>query len=373
MDNSANRPLSLFYSYSHEDEELRKDLEKHLAVLKREGLIDEWNDRNIEAGTDWQKQLDENLEQADLILILISADFIASDYCYDTEMTRALERHNAGEATVIPIILRSCDWHTTPFNKLQALPRDGKPVDGPDWHTRDEAFYEIATGIRKKIQNYNTTVNHSPNLTGDTATQNEQVGINHDGGKQDGWVAAFLRRILKNHSIKWISILLVIALSYSAIHFVGNKYLGFSLWPVSTVKSKDLLEFINKLDSYKDKPHEYDSLVDENENQKFNFDGIVTRNGTNEEGILFFKPKKTRLFGKFVDNDIPENYSFWITVVGSDKQLTRTVVHEKSTSRPRANFTGILTEVKKNGTLFFDEGIIGSNSVQEHLVEDHLK
>src|SRR5690349_5863095 len=106
----SRAPVSVFYSYAHQDEALRQQLETHLSLLRRQGLISEWYDRKILPGAEWVGEIDEHLERASIILLLISADFLASDYCYDKEMTRALERHKQGEARVIPIILRPCDW-----------------------------------------------------------------------------------------------------------------------------------------------------------------------------------------------------------------------------------------------------------------------
>ena len=140
----------LFYSYAHSDERLRNALEKHLAIMKRQGLIEGWHDRKIVAGSEWKDQIDEHLNSAGIILLLVSADFLASNYCYDIEMTRAIERHEAGEAIVIPVILRPCDWKDTPFSKLQALPKDAKPVT--TWSNRDEAFLDVARGIRAAVQ-----------------------------------------------------------------------------------------------------------------------------------------------------------------------------------------------------------------------------
>src|SRR5512147_1796422 len=111
-------PIRLFYSYSHRDEELRKKLEDHLAALHWSGMIDEWHDRNIDVGDDWAKEIDRNLSSADIILLLVSASFIASAYCWSVEMKKALERHGKGEVKVIPLILRPCFWHITPFAKL---------------------------------------------------------------------------------------------------------------------------------------------------------------------------------------------------------------------------------------------------------------
>ena len=133
--------ISVFYSYSHEDEKMRKKLEEHLSVLQRLDLIAGWHDRNISAGTEWSSEISIHLDNAQIILMLISASFIASEYCYSTEMARALKRHETGSARVIPIILRPVHWTIAPFNKLQALPTEGKPVT--EWRNVDQAFADI--------------------------------------------------------------------------------------------------------------------------------------------------------------------------------------------------------------------------------------
>src|SRR5262245_28141894 len=129
-------PISLFYSYSHKDEALRKKLEAHLSLLQAEGVISGWHDRRIAAGTEWEGTVSEQLDNARVILLLVSADFLASRYCRDVEVKRAMERQEAGTARVIPVILRPVDWHSAQFGKLEALPRDGKPV--ASWKDRDE-------------------------------------------------------------------------------------------------------------------------------------------------------------------------------------------------------------------------------------------
>lgn len=143
-------PVKLFYAYSHKDEKQRDRLEKHLTMLKRQGVIEEWHDRKIGAGIEWKGQIDKHLNEARVILLLVSADFLHSNYCYDVELKRALERHWAGEARVVPIIIKPCDWQHPPLNGLQALPKDGKPV--VKWRTQDEAFTDVARGIRDAIQ-----------------------------------------------------------------------------------------------------------------------------------------------------------------------------------------------------------------------------
>jgi tetratricopeptide (TPR) repeat protein len=143
-------PIRVFYSYAHEDEALRDALEKHLNLLQRQGIIQPWHDREITAGRAWKGAIDQNLEMAELILLLISPDFLHSDYCYDIEMRRALARHDAGEAWVVPIHLRPVDWKNAPFTHLQALPTDARPVTA--WADRDQAFTNVAQGIRQVAQ-----------------------------------------------------------------------------------------------------------------------------------------------------------------------------------------------------------------------------
>jgi|SRR5450755_3774146 tetratricopeptide (TPR) repeat protein len=141
------QPIEIFYSYAHADEKLRDELNKHLYNLKRQGFIVDWYDRDISAGTEWKHQIDSHLNTAQIILLLISPDFLASEYCYSIEMTRALERHEAGDARVIPIMLKSVDWHGAPFKKLQMLPKNAKAVTS--WRNRSDAFVDIAKGIRE--------------------------------------------------------------------------------------------------------------------------------------------------------------------------------------------------------------------------------
>jgi hypothetical protein len=142
--------IELFYSYSHKDEEMREHLEKHLSILRRTGEVTVWHDRRIDAGGGWKDEIDEHLESARIILLLISADFLASDYCWNVEMARALERHRSGEAVVIPVMLHPVDFEGAPFASLQALPRDARPVS--QWAEADEAFLDIARGIRAKVR-----------------------------------------------------------------------------------------------------------------------------------------------------------------------------------------------------------------------------
>ena len=134
----------------HEDEGLREELAMQLSLLERQGCISSWHDRKVPVGPEWKGQIDERLESAQIILFLVSPDFMASGYCSDVEMKRALERHKANEARVIPIILRHVNWREAPFARLQALPVNGRPVT--DFPMRDKAFTQIADGIRGMVR-----------------------------------------------------------------------------------------------------------------------------------------------------------------------------------------------------------------------------
>ncbi len=145
--------IKVFISYSHKDESLRDELTTQLSLLRRQGFISDWHDRKIVPGDEWAREIDRNLNTSQIILLLVSADFIASDYCYGIELKQALKRHKEGKARVIPIILRPVDWEDALFGKLQALPKNAKPVT--TWPNRDEAYLDIAKGIREIVKELN--------------------------------------------------------------------------------------------------------------------------------------------------------------------------------------------------------------------------
>lgn len=138
--------VNVVFCYSHRDEQLRDELETHLKLLRRQRILNTWHDRKILAGGLWERAIDEKFRQADVVLLLVSADFLASDYCYDVELELALEREGRGETRVVPIILRACDWKSAPFARLQALPENARPVTS--WPNRDEAWESVSRGIR---------------------------------------------------------------------------------------------------------------------------------------------------------------------------------------------------------------------------------
>ena len=146
----TTKVIKVFFSYAHEDKKLREELDKHLGALKRSGLIVTWYDRAIQAGMPWEDEIHSRLNSADLVLLLISHHFIDSDYCYSLEMHRALERHDAGEARVIPIILSPVLWEDTPISRLQALPRDGRSIT--ECRNRNAAFMKVVQDIREVVK-----------------------------------------------------------------------------------------------------------------------------------------------------------------------------------------------------------------------------
>lgn len=149
----AAAPLNVFYCYSHKDAQLRERLDIHLRPLKLQGLINTWSDLDLRVGGDWESEITSHLNSADITLLLVSADFIASDYCYGIEMKRALERHDAGLTRIIPIILKPCNWQGTPIARIQALPNSGQPITS--WSDMEAAFADVVVGIQQIIASMN--------------------------------------------------------------------------------------------------------------------------------------------------------------------------------------------------------------------------
>lgn len=147
------KPLQLFISYSHADEPFLSDLEKHLSTLKRENLLATWYDKKIVPGSNWEGEIDGALENSDIIVFLVSPDFVASEFCIEKEVAAALEKHSRGEVVVIPIVVRPVDWLSTPIGKIQALPKNASPVSV--WNDKDQAWLEVVKGLRLAISDLN--------------------------------------------------------------------------------------------------------------------------------------------------------------------------------------------------------------------------
>ncbi len=171
--------VEVLLCYAHKDERYLNQLKIQLTSIQREGLVKIWYDRDITVGIDWEHEIDEHLNTAQIILLLVSPDFIHSEYCYSKEMKRAMERDKLGEVRAIPIILRPTDWHNTPLGNLQALPKDGKPIT--TWRNRDAAFLDVARGLRKVIEEMsrNSLYEASPIPRG-TNLRNQQYQSNQE-------------------------------------------------------------------------------------------------------------------------------------------------------------------------------------------------
>lgn len=149
---STEQGINIFISYSHKDRLYLEEFKSHLKSLERIGLVNSWHDRMISAGSEWKGIIDEKLAQAGVVLLLISASFIESEYCFDIELQEALNMHKAREALVIPIVIRPVVWDDLPFSRLQALPANGKAVS--TWESSDLAWVDIIEGPKIAIREF---------------------------------------------------------------------------------------------------------------------------------------------------------------------------------------------------------------------------
>ncbi|KPN71770.1 toll/interleukin-1 receptor domain-containing protein [Neisseria sp. 83E34] len=152
--------VKIFISYSHKDEDFKDELIAHLSSLKRQNKIDLWHDRCITAGTEWKEQIDSNLADSDIVLFLVSSDFLASDYCMNKEAQQAMQQHDSNQSVLIPIIIRSVDWHEENISRFQGLPKDGKAVN--TWSDRDTAWLNVIEGIKKVLGDTQKKINLLP-------------------------------------------------------------------------------------------------------------------------------------------------------------------------------------------------------------------
>ncbi|TRZ48360.1 toll/interleukin-1 receptor domain-containing protein [bacterium] len=203
---SKPKPKRVFYSYSHKDEDLKEKLDEQLTILKRDGFISTWDDRMIRPGEEWDRVIDENLNLADIIMLLISPAFMASEYCQDIEVKRAVKRHDEGTARVIPIILKPIVWSDTPFAKLEALPSKGRPISC--WTEIDEAFKDIVEKIRVTI----IEVEFPRSLAGDNAGLTGQwlLRLQNKSSGQNGFLPEIvvnkMKEMTKDYSIKLLGV-----------------------------------------------------------------------------------------------------------------------------------------------------------------------
>lgn len=199
------KPLQVFCCYAHEDQQYLLTLKKHLSPLQRQGLIDVWHDHDISAGTEWEREVNKHLNTAQIILLLISPAFMDSEYCYNIEMTRTMERHEKGEAHVIPIVLRPVIWDEAPFRKLQALPSGAEPVSSNFWHTEDHAFFDIAKGVRKMTQEFIKQLQDAfPTIPQEHTAHISTTHINTATHNSENSISELLQPLLKTPQCSWV-------------------------------------------------------------------------------------------------------------------------------------------------------------------------
>jgi hypothetical protein len=155
----------IFISYSHRDEKALDRLHTHLAMLRREGLLEAWFDREILAGQEIDREIASNLDDSKIFIALTSADFLASNYCYERELKTALERHEAGSIVVIPVIVEACDWKASPLGKLKALPKEGRPIS--TWTNEAVAYLDVVTELRRILEKKNSKILTEQNTQSD--------------------------------------------------------------------------------------------------------------------------------------------------------------------------------------------------------------
>lgn len=151
--NPAMNSVSIFISYAHKDERYKDELVKHLSSLKRQGLVHEWNDRQLVPGNLWDQSIREKLEAADIILFLVSADLMASNYINDVEIKKAFERYESGKVKIVPVFVRPCDHDGFQVSRFQGLPKDALPIS--KWTDQDEAYLDVVQGIKKILAGLN--------------------------------------------------------------------------------------------------------------------------------------------------------------------------------------------------------------------------
>lgn len=173
----------VYISYAPADEAHWRSLENHLALLQRRGEICTWGIHKTAAGEDWQEALQKALGSAPVIVLLLSADFFASDRCYDIEVEKALEKASAGSARLIPVRLRPYDWGAVPFKRLQALPANGTPV--VSWPDPEDAWAEIAREIRIAVRGPESLPFAAQQSEGQSATVGREPQGNNPLSEED--------------------------------------------------------------------------------------------------------------------------------------------------------------------------------------------
>jgi len=192
-------PLKTFICYAREDRAALESLMGHLAVFQRNGQVQFWYDREITGGKNWDDEIRFNLKTADIVLLLVSPDFFRSDYIHSVELDEALRADRAGEALVVPVILKKCLWHKDAnISRLQALPAEGKPVfDKTHWPDPDDALYNIAEEFDRILEDPATAgrrLRRIERIQQEEAAEREQLAAEAERQKQEAEAAEQKRR-----------------------------------------------------------------------------------------------------------------------------------------------------------------------------------
>lgn len=142
----------IFISYAHKDEELKKQFETHLSGLKRQNVVDVWDDRQVLIGEKWDEKIKNKLLTSDIVIFLISSDFLASEYINEVEIKETILRHKNNEVLIAPIFLRPCDFESSILSGFQGVPRDAKFIT--TWSDKDSAFLEVINELKKLINEF---------------------------------------------------------------------------------------------------------------------------------------------------------------------------------------------------------------------------
>ena len=143
---------TVFISYSHKDEEWKDSLVTHLGVLQSQGLLDLWDDRRIGAGEDWHQEIQEAMAAASVAVLLVSAHFLTSQFILGEEVPCLLKRRDKEGLHIFPVIVKPCAWQTVGWlSRMQARPKDGRPLSAGDEHQIDTALTAIATEVHELL------------------------------------------------------------------------------------------------------------------------------------------------------------------------------------------------------------------------------
>lgn len=202
--NPANRAVRVFCAYSHRDQPYREQLVTHLSGLVRDGLIELWFDRMISPGVDWNSEIASQLDSAEIVVLLLSADFAKSEYCVGVEMKRAQERADRNDIRAVPVFIRPFHWPNSPLHRFQGLPSNGLPVK--KWKDRDDAYVDIVRGLEivaSEVRESASAGAHAASPSTVSAAGGGFSSVKFDQRDVLGWMGSTLSWWRKLAKYKW--------------------------------------------------------------------------------------------------------------------------------------------------------------------------